>query len=269
MPESVTEDRLTDLVILGRAAPEEMSDGRQSACTGAWSPTRGFIRLYPIDPRANLFSRWDVINVDVERNPKDARHESWKIKGRKSYQDEKVEVTGKFPRRQRATLLHNLEDECVRVINNAKRSLGIVRPETIHALKPEPWDENDEPHVQAKLFTDNDDFQVDNREDFEYNLKLKYTCPKCQLKQGFHNHTLLEWGAYMGLKNNPGNPDQLRRNYKFDDDEYNHWFFVGNLNRFKNSFIVISVIWLKNDVPIEHTLTEYPKVAPDFEPLGS
>jgi hypothetical protein len=267
MTKSGTKTILTDLVVLGRAAPEEMGDGRQTVCTGAWSPDEGFIRLYPIDPEANLFSRWDVIDAEVERNPKDARHESWKIKGRKQNQKEKVEIKGTYPREKRATLLHNLEDECVNVINDERRSLGIVKPEDIDELVFEEWDDDDAGHVQAKLLEELDGNKPDNRDEFEYNIKLRYTCPSCQTSQGFHNQTLLEWGAYMGLKNNPHNPSKLEENYRLRDDDYDHWLFVGNLNRHKQSFIVISIIWLKNDVPINSTLTPYPKKAPDFEPI--
>jgi len=259
------ETRLTNLVILGRAAPEEMSDGRQSVCTGAWSPDRGFIRLYPIDPEDNLFSRWDVVHAEVERNPDDARHESWKIKGRKKDQQEKVEVVREYPREKRATLLYHLEDDCVNDVNDTKRSLGIISPDEIHSLEFEDWEEDDAPGKQAKLFEELDERRPDNREDFDYNFKLRYTCSECSTKQGYHNQTVLEWGAYMGLKNIE-NPEQLWDNYRFGDDEYRHWLFVGNMNRYKNSFIVISVIPLKKDVEINSTFEQFPKVAPDFEP---
>ncbi len=260
---------LTNLVVLGRAAPEEMNDGRQTVCTGAWSPDRGFIRLYPIDPQANLFSRWDVIDAEVERNPKDSRPESWKIKGRKQSQREKVKIKRRYPREKRATLLHNLEDDCVNTINDARRSLGIIKPGSIEDLLFEEWDDDDAGHVQAKLFEELEEDKPNNRDEFEFNIKVKYTCPDCQTNQGYHKQTLLEWGAYMGLKNNPNNPDQLRENYRLGDDEYDHWLFVGNLNQHKGSFIVISLISLKKDVKINTTLQPFPKTSPDFEPISN
>lgn len=259
------EEHLTDLVILGRAAPEEMSDGRQTVCTGAWSPERGFIRLYPIDPQANLFSRWDIVNAEVERNPNDARHESWKIKGRKKDQEERVEVVGEYPRKNRATLLHHLEDNCVNDINESKRSLGVVRPASTPELSFEDWEEDETPGVQAKLFSDIEELKPENRDDFDHNIKIKYTCPDCKTKQGYHDHTLLEWGAYMGLKNSDA-PEQLNDNYQFNNEDYRHWLFVGNMNQHKTSFITISVIWLKKDIGINQTFKEFPKVASDFVP---
>lgn len=259
------ETELKNVVILGRAAPEEMNDGRQTVCTGGWSPTRGFIRLYPIDPQANLFSRWDIVNAEVERNSSDSRHESWKIKGRKKDQQEKIEVIGEYPPQKRATLLHNLEDDCVNDINDSKRSLGIIRPSSIPELRFKDWEEDDEPGKQAKLFDEIKELEPDTREDFNFNIKVRYECPDCKTKQGYHQQTLLGWGAYMGLKNVDA-PEQLEDNYRFRDENYRHWMFVGNLNQYKGTFITISVIWMKDNNEINQTLQQFPKVADDFKP---
>ena len=261
-----TEDILTDLVILGRAAPEEMRDGRQTVCTGAWSPEKGFIRLYPISPEDNLFSRWDVVNVEVERNSNDMRHESWKIKGRKRNQREKVEIIGQYPREKWATLMHNLENACVNEINEAKRSLGIISPESIN-LYYEDWEDDDHPSKQSKLLKERDELKPDNRGEFDKNIKIKYTCPDCTNKQGYHDHPLLAWEAYMGQKNT-SSCDELADNFRFNDKKYCHWFFVGNMNQFKRSFMVISVIRVKDPVIYNHTFEEFPKVADDFIPAN-
>lgn len=257
---------INNLVILGRAAPEELSDGRQTVCTGAWSPNRGFIRIYPVNPRSNIFSRWDVVNVEVERNPDDSRHESWKIKGRKQDQEERVEVKGEFPRDQRATLLSNLEDDCVNDINEARRSLGIIKPQNINGLVYEDWEDDDEGYEQLKLFQDQDEFRPENRDDFEHKIKIDFECPDCKTQQGYHRPSLLEWGAYMGLRNGANTPEELESNYQMDNPEYDHWIFVGNMNQYKSTFIAISILWIKFDVPVNSTLKSYPKVAPDFEP---
>jgi len=262
MSREVEETELTDLIILGRAAPEEMSNGRQTVCTGAWSPTRGFIRLYPVHPGKNLFSRWDIINAKVRINPVDTRCESWKIKGRMERQEKNVKKVGQYPRHKRATLLYHLEDDCVNDINEAKRSLGIIKPDTPLKIYFQEWKEDEAPGMQAKLFEELEGLRPDMREDFDFNIKVRYKCPSCRTKQGYHEQTLLEWGAYMGLKNSLGGPQQLESNYRLNDDEYHHWLFVGNMNRYKNSFTTISVIWLKKDVGINNTLKQFPK-APD------
>jgi hypothetical protein len=252
---------LKNVVILGRAAPEELSDGRQTVCTGAWSPERGFIRIYPCDPNSDLFSRWDIINVAVERSDRDTRYESWKIKGRKQNQEERVEVVGEYSRDDRPTLLYNLEDDCIRDINEQKRSLGIIRPEEIHGLEYHEWDTDD--HVQLSLFEDD---RPQNREDFEYKIKLKFTCPECKTKQGYHNCSLLEWGGYLGMsKTDTSSTKGLENLYDLHDDDYTHWVFVGNMYRERTQFIVINLIWLKHTGGFISTLSPHAKVGEDFD----
>jgi hypothetical protein len=41
---------INDLIILGRACPEPLKDGRVTVCLAGWSEEYGFIRLYPTRP---------------------------------------------------------------------------------------------------------------------------------------------------------------------------------------------------------------------------
>lgn len=70
---------IDDLIILGKAFPQELKDGRITCCTAGWSPTRGFIRIYPIPPESEKLKRWNIVSTKVERNLNDWRDESWKI----------------------------------------------------------------------------------------------------------------------------------------------------------------------------------------------
>lgn len=257
---------LEDVVILGRAAPEAISRGRQTVCTGGWSEERGFIRIYPIDPMADLFNRWDIVDIEVQRNPQDTRHESWKLAH--ADQDDSVTEKEEYPRDRRATLLHNLEDPCVRDINGAGRSLGIVRPESPLKLEFRDW-EDDEDTLQSRLFKDIEEWRPETREEFKHEIRTEFTCNGCKTQQGYHNKTLLEWGAYLGkTKNGIVEPEELEKFYDLHNDNFRHWVFVGNQANRRTSFIAINLIWIKNDVPIyEGSLnaTNYRKVADDFE----
>ena len=57
---------IDDLIILGRSVPTEMRNGRRTICVGGYSPTYGFIRLYPTFYDFDI-SRWSIIEVKVER----------------------------------------------------------------------------------------------------------------------------------------------------------------------------------------------------------
>jgi len=120
---------IDDLVILGRAVPEPIKNGRVTVCTGGYSPKLGLIRVYPTKPSTPI-RRWDIVRVPVEKDPRDTRTESWKIQGSRSEWerlDEKVEVVGRLKSDDRPNLVANLTDGCVNEINEARRSLGIVK----------------------------------------------------------------------------------------------------------------------------------------------
>jgi hypothetical protein len=255
---------LEDVVILGRAAPQSISDGSLTTCTGAWSKHRGFIRLYPCDPEEDLFSRWDIIDVDVRRNPKDSRDESWRL----AYRDQPscVEQTGEYPRRKRATLLTQLEDECVEIIKNSGRSLGIIQPDSIEELYFKEWEDEDDETTQTKLFEEMEDWRPETREEFDQEIRIKFTCPSCETQQGYHDKTLLEWGGYLATrKHDIESADELEGFYDLNNQEYNHWIFVGNQKNRPSAFIAINIIQMKNDVPIHNPFVgEYPKVSEQF-----
>ena len=256
---------LRDVVILGRAAPETISGRRQTVCTGAWSEHRGFIRLYPIDPQSDLFRRWDIVDVEVKRNPQDSRVESWRLARRN--QKSCVTKNGEFPRERRATLLHHLEDDCVNDINEAKRSLGIIRPESINGFEFRPWEDDDDDTVQSKLVEEMEGWRPDSRDDFDHEIRVEFTCSKCKTKQGYHNKTLLEWGAYLAkYKKNLSEGKDLEPFYHLRNDDYQHWIFVGNQANQRTSFIVISFIWMKKKHPIHGAFEQYRKVPDDFDP---
>ncbi|MDQ7027951.1 MAG: hypothetical protein Q9P01_06615 [Anaerolineae bacterium] len=78
---------LDDLIILGRACPEPLQNGRVTVCLAGYSYEHGLIRLYPTHPRMKM-KRWDIVKIEVERNQQDTRAESWKIVGSRSNWDD-------------------------------------------------------------------------------------------------------------------------------------------------------------------------------------
>src|SRR5229473_3507240 len=71
-----------DLLVLGNAVPDIISDYRITVCTAGYSPSHGLVRIYPVPANSHM-KRWNVVKVPLERNPKDTRAESWKIQGSK------------------------------------------------------------------------------------------------------------------------------------------------------------------------------------------
>lgn len=235
---------IKDLIILGRACPEPLRDGRVTVCMAGWSEARGFIRIYPT--RADMkWHRWDVVEVEVERNERDTRAESWKIAGSKEEWDtlaEKVKVTGRVDSRdERRNLAANLTDDCVNALNEQKRSLGIIKPNQI--LKTYFADNAEYGKlVQQGLpgLTELDSVQT--KRDFSSEPRIRYRCPNCQTQQGYHDQQVLEWGFFEWFRKHPDNLEQVWENAQIDREDTDIYLFVGNQAAHRTSFIIISVL---------------------------
>jgi len=252
---------IDDLIILGRACPEPLKDGRVTVCLGGYSHKFGFTRIYPT--RTNMpWKRWDVVKVEVEKDPRDGRAESWKIAGSKTAWDslpDKVEVIGKFPHKQWGTLLLNLADACVQDINDEKRSLGVVKPT-----------------VQKKYFANNPHYGqlfqpllpgmgelTAVKRDFEHEPRVTYRCTNCKTKNP-HDQQILEWGFYEWVRKHPNLREQVWENAHFNSPEHDLYFFVGNQLRYRTSFLVISVLRVPKDSSGQIPITPLKKWTPNY-----
>jgi hypothetical protein len=126
---------IDDVVVLGNAVPDEISDNRFTVCTAGYSKKYGLIRLYPVPPNAPM-QRWNVVSIPVQRNPKDTREESWKIQD--SHDDwfnlyKKIQVVKQLKNRNdQMALVSKMHEEfgveCVQDLNNQRLSLGMIKP---------------------------------------------------------------------------------------------------------------------------------------------
>lgn len=244
--EGSSTDTIDDLIVLGRAGPELIADGRHTVCLGGWSDTKGFVRLYP----THLYSsakRWNVIKVPVEQDDShDWRDESWKIVGSKEEWDtlyEKVEEVGRLERHEAIDLIKDIPKTCPMQLNEDEKSMGIVEPEEIHDAYLEPV--KDPEPIQADLSGN----ELRSKKSYPHKLYIEYTCKDCAAK-GRHRQHCIEWGIYRFWDTVPdAPPDQVIDNLHLLDDDWKKFFFVGNQHHHPTSFIVISVIrWKRNQM---------------------
>jgi hypothetical protein len=234
---------IDDLIVLGRAVPEPIKDGRTTVCLGGYSHELGFVRVYPT--RTDMkWHRWDVVRVEVEKDVRDTRAESWKILGSRTEWDNlssKIQVIGSIEdQTAQRNLAANLADDCVNDINDARRSLGVVKPSKI-----EPYFAHN-PHYgqlfQMVLPGLGESTKV--KRDFQKEPRVKYQCADCKTHKG-HDQQILEWGFYEWFRKNPDNIDQIWENAQFNSPDHDIYFFVGNQFRHRTSYMVISVLRIK------------------------
>ena len=191
-------DRIDDLVVLGRAAPEPIDDGRHTVCLGGYSETVGYVRLYPTQKWMDELQRWNVVSVPVEDAHPDTRDESYKIAGSKAEWDTlhtKIEQVDQLTKTEQIQLVDELATDCANALRDEERSLGIVKPAAIHDFELDP---RPDPTYQMTLDRER---QV-GKTQYPYRLYIEYTCEGCQAK-GHHRQHCIEWGVSQVSPLNP------------------------------------------------------------------
>lgn len=231
---------IDDLVILGRAGPEQLDDDRATVCVGGWSHSHGFIRLYPTRMDMDELKRWNVVSIPVVQDRShDSRSESRKIDGSRrewSELNDKIEVVDRLDRsEQRELVEEDIPYLCSKTLEDLRYSLGIVKPTKIldTDIKP-PKDDQVESGEISK----------NNRK----RLYIEYECEDCRLKT-HHNQHCIEWGMYEFWRKHGGeyDDDEVVNILGLNDDDYDVYFFVGNMNHQRTAYIIISVLRFKRN----------------------
>jgi hypothetical protein len=235
---------MDDIIVLGNAVPDEISDNRFTVCTAGYSPTHGFLRIYPVPPKAPM-KRWSVVSIPLVKNPKDTREESWKIQGSKDEWDtlhKRIQVQRELSRKEQIALWHNLNTRfgvrCVKELNDQRLSLGMIRP-TIHGYRFEERKDYD-PTVQKTLDSVQQFLTIHN---YKEQPRITYRCGAgCQSREP-HDQQLIEWGAYELMRKE--DKEKLWDALRITDPAYDIGFLVGNQSLYRNSFMIISVFRFK------------------------
>ncbi len=245
---------MDDLIVLGRAGPELISDGRHTVCLAGWSESDGFIRLYPTNIYCEDASRWNIIRVPVVDDDSDPRDESWKIEGsKKEWRNlpSKIEKVGELEREKRPEFMEELPKICPNELNEKNESLGLVKPEQIHDAYLEER-EKIEP-----IPTDLTGKKLTTKKSFNKKLKINYTCDGCETKQGYHDQQVVEWGIFEYWRKNPSDKEKVIENLRLFDEKWRKYFLVGNMRHRLSSYIIIDVLRFKMEEFLQKSLDKY------------
>lgn len=233
--------QIDDVIILGRGVPEQISDGRRSVCVAGYSPTVGFVRLYPTRVDSPL-KNWNIVSVDVERNPQDSRAESWKFPdSRVGWENinQHIRIVGEYPREHRLGLMDSLQCSCVGELNECRVSLGIVRPvfKRTYLSPNKMYGEAFQP-----LFDIIEHAGLPTKRDCYFEPRIEFLCGSGCRAKGCHDQQLLDWSCYQWMVKNPGKEQQIWDNLHISDKEWSHYLLVGNQANQRTSYMVIGVI---------------------------
>jgi hypothetical protein len=190
--------------------------------------------------------RWNVVEIPLDRNPRDNREESWKIQGSKSEWDRissKIHKKGEIPSTDRRSFLEQLQRMfgagCIEDFNERQVSLGMIKP-TIIGYGLEKRDDY-EPSAQVQLGRNLPFLAIKN---YPLRPMIEYRCSDCKAKQP-HNQQVVEWGLFEWMRQNPKEPEKVWENLHLRDSNYERSFLVGNMALHRNSFMVISFFRFK------------------------
>lgn len=240
---------LDDFIVLGNAVPDELKDLRKTICYAGYSEKHGMIRIYPVPPNVKM-PRWSKVEVILERNKKDVRKESWKVKGSKEEWPklkEKFNVKNKVSRDKSIELLEKLYKEygvdCIQDLNTKKLSLGFIKPRTYETYFKKR--KNQEQTKQMMLFGKEPFWTIHN---YGYQPRVKYTCQNCRVVREYHDQQIIEWGVYEWMRKYPNELDKVWENLHLNDPSYDTYLLVGNQARYLTSFMIISKLGFKKSI---------------------
>jgi len=236
---------IDDFVMLGKTVPEPTrTDGRIFVCSaGVSTQMRQLVRIYPL-ARHGAPARWTINRVELERNSKDSRHESWKLAGDRSpgahdQINNTFTVTGEVAKTRRADLLKPFTIGSIKQANAARMSLAVLHPKDMRVSFDFNPDSPDSP--QQALF-DTADQPPSGAKRFPYIPRLHF-----HDEDGGHDLMIRDWGVYERMRKAGGFElwsDSRRRE---DITAALHLdescsLLVGNFNQHRTSWLVISVL---------------------------
>jgi len=230
---------IDDLIIMGRAGPERISDDRHTICTAGYSPTEGWVRLYPTQKRMTELRRWNIVSVPVVADVKgDSRDESYKIVGSQDQWDTlhtKVEQVGRLSMEERISLVDELAHQCSADLCDDRKSLGIAEPAEIHDVYLSPNSKQKDPKIEET--------SIKSKCDYPFKLYIEYECTNCNIKTQ-HDQSCIEWGVYRYWDTNSDDRGVIDALNVLDQD-YKKYFLIGNQAHQLTSYLVISVLRFK------------------------
>lgn len=240
---------IEDMIILGKGCPDRIRNGRMTVCVAGFSPKLRFLRIYPTRTDAS-FSRWDIINVEAEKNPQDNRNESWKIVGSKNEWDslnKKIKVLSRLKnQKDKKRIIEENIDDCVNIIKDSRRSLGIIKPTIVGHYFSQREDYNPYYQPTLKEWFSGRITPFKTKENYPTIPKIQYHCSKCTSKSG-HDQQIVDWGCYEWMRKYPDKKEQLWENLKLNSQKSDIYFLVGNLAYHRTSFVIISVLSIQKE----------------------
>lgn len=240
--------RVDDFIVFGRTAPEVSKKYGKSVCMAGYSPElKSMMRVYPLDVKTDVKTRCSLV-MDLERNNKDSRLESWALKKRGP--ESILSISSKVGDDIIKPILDANVVESISYLNERRLSLGILKPDSFEIVMKQR--KNIQNPDQLLLFDDYKD-STGFKTAGDY-----FRVPYISFNDGVNRCIQLrEWGVYELIRRSE--IEGIRVSAKtiterlYIKSNSTAYFVVGNIHNFRNIWLVIKVFVFKN-AEIQDTL---------------
>ena len=247
---------LENVLVIVKTAPTPSIGHRETVCTAGITKSGKWIRLYPLPYRYmnfyNQFSKYQWIEIEIEKQEKDFRVDSYQPNFNKIKLGKKLPADKWIGRKEIVlpTISGSLE-EIMEKYKNEKISLGIFKPKEIKKFRIETgekeWSKKHQTVLGQRVLFET---QPKPLEKMSYKFSYSFDCNNEDCKG--HELEIFDWELYELYRN-------MKKKYAFSMDTVlekvkNKWFnemwrddkdsylIVGTIYP-KPSFIVLGVFW--------------------------
>jgi len=222
--------RLDDFTCLGRTVPETSAKYGVKVCMAGYSPELGsLVRVYPLEIDNPIKARSRCV-LELVRNDRDNRSESWKLLGRN---ESIVSVGPEVPTPEVVRFLRSHLVSSIEELNDRRASLGVLEVSAdcrgffktrAEVTCPE----------QRSLF----DFADEDKRFGAAALDIAPYIEFADARGKPHNLQMREWGVYEWLRKSRSQADRVWGNLRLNDGRPT-LMVVGNMSNRRNVWLII------------------------------
>jgi len=270
--------RIEQVLILAKTYPSPSAQYVETSCVAGISKNGSLLRLYPVPFRliedSKQFKKWQWVEVRVEKANKDHRPESHKLYvdtisplgviGTKRNWLDRMEWLEKIP-----SFVNFDAIEASRLSDHL--SLALLRPKKLVELEikkarnPDWTDEEKEKlireQMQGDLFSAAEaQVQVRDLRKVPFDFYYRYICDTPDGER-IYKHKIVDWEAgalfWNCLKSHGKDWEQpFRAKFEADFGERDLIFLMGNIHRFQDQWLIISLIYPPKRKPTEANVNQ-------------
>ncbi len=250
-----------DVLVLVKAYPNPSKTVAEAACIAGVDRQHRFVRLYPVPFRdlenEQQFQKYQWIRVNARKARSDSRPETYRpdLASIRVLTDP-LPTTDDWATRREAVLPARTESVCVLLAEQKRTqtSLGVFQPAEVLDFTWDPEASPDWTPEERSLLTQPDLFMTRERKLLEkvpYTFRYRFRCVDCKAKKP-HRLKIVDWELaqqYRRLVQAESSVEaalqKLRDNWLSNlcGPKRDTSFFVGNMQAFPNSFLVLGVFW--------------------------